>query len=95
MNIIHTVLRIPRTLSQDLRRTESEADDFLPYSVGGILHGPIPPLPREYVWGGASLITEKIIIITELNYNAHGAGEHTARSQHHRLTHNVTIPSDI
>ena len=63
MNIIYTVPRIPRTISQDSRRTESEADRFLPYSVGGILHGPRIPLPHTHVWGGAPLITEKLIII--------------------------------
>jgi len=62
-HVIYTVRRIPRTLSQDLRRTESEADHFLPYSVGGILRDPILPLPHAHVWGGASLITEKMIII--------------------------------
>jgi hypothetical protein len=45
MNIIHSVPRIPGTLSPDVRRKEGEADHLLPCSVGGILRGSVPPLP--------------------------------------------------
>jgi hypothetical protein len=54
MNKIYIVPRIPGTLSSDLRRTESEAHHFLPYSVGGILRSPVPRLPHTHVWGSAS-----------------------------------------